>query len=213
MLLLATAHVATAQCRARQSSSPAAKRPLIINVRRAAIHKPPCPQQPRSTCERAGSSRLVIKDSPDRTNSLVWKWRKGAAFAAADVGDPSGTTEYALCVYDSFEGVPLRMASLAVEPGGGWSREASGVWKYKDAGGASAGVTSVLVKSGATGKTTVRFQATGKRLRLPSPASRSRFFRKDGSVVVQLVQNSSDKCWTSTFTTAKVNSDESFVAP
>jgi hypothetical protein len=170
--------------------------------------------RPQSTCERPGSSQLLVKDSrDDRNDLLVWKWQRGDAFAAADVGEPSESTKYALCVYDSFENVPLKIASLTVGPGGDWARGRSEVWKYNDSTGAPAGITDVLLKSGASGKTRVRVRASGEHLPLPSPARRSRFFHQDGSVVVQLINRSSGKCWTSTFTTAKENSAEAFLAP
>jgi len=205
VLLLVAPCVATAACpgrsAGRSSGRPATKRPLIINVPREYGSKPPCPQQPRSSCQSPGLARLVVKDSRDDKNDvLIWKWSRGDAFAEADINEPSAT-EFAICVYDSFENVPLRIATLAVKPGGSWTRNKS------------AGVTDLLLKSGTKGKARVRVKATGQRLRLPSPANRTRFFHKDGSVVVQLVNVGSDKCWTSTFTTARENLAASFVAP
>src|SRR5262249_27510338 len=56
--------------------------------------------QPPSGCRAAGKSLIVIKETGNAAkDTLVWKWIKGDATTLAELGQPTGTTSYALCLY------------------------------------------------------------------------------------------------------------------
>lgn len=65
-------------------------------------------------------------------NRLQWAWSGGDATSLAELGDPSGTTRYDLCVWDGRAGVSTLVADLAVPDGGGWKIEPNGM-KYGSA--------------------------------------------------------------------------------
>jgi hypothetical protein len=190
-------------------------RPKILNVKKKAEYAVSCPSRPKVGCAVASSSRIVVRDEfDDSKDRLVWRWRGTAKSPELEIGDPSQSTTVGLCVYDSFEGHHILITKLRVEPGEAWSRRKSGAWHFKSSGQSSAGVTRIAAKTGQSGKTRLGVKARGKRLPFPlEPATKSKLYHKDRDVLVQLVTDASDACWTSAFPTAAENSTVSFVAP
>ncbi len=156
-----------------------------------------CPAAP-ALCRspiQAGKASLQLTDrSPDDKDKLQWKWMKGAATSLADLGDPIGSDEYALCLYDVFG---LR-ATLQIPPGGTcqgnpcWRQKSSGfLYKNKDAG--PHGITQLTLKAGADGKAQAQVKGQGSLLPLPSIDDLT------GTMEVQLRNNASGLCWGTTF--------------
>jgi len=73
-----------------------------------------CDMGRQSHCRSAGTSRLLIKNSAnDAEDGLAWQWRKGAATTLADLGMPTDTTAYALCIYAGDSTAAIAEADIA----------------------------------------------------------------------------------------------------
>jgi hypothetical protein len=124
---------------------------------------------------------------------LDWRW-KGAA--SADFGDPTASTDYALCIYDG----SAALIASALAPAGTtcgkkpcWSTTKTG-FRYGDGGRASTGVATAALSTG-TSATTCKLAGKGASVGVPAlPASTP--------LTAQLV-NADGTCWTATFTSAK----------
>jgi len=171
-----------------------------------------CPSRPQAECESPRSSRLIFKNGPDKAkNLLVWRWNSGTV-DKEDIGDPTRTTKFALCVYDSLSGSRFRILQLAVDGGRSWRHKTADVLQYSAFRDTHEGVTGILLKTSASGKGKIRFKAEGSRFPAPPPASKSKLLHKDSDVVVQLINSSTHQCWTSKFAKADTNSTEAFAA-
>ena len=165
---------------------------------------------PASVCLNAAKVQVDFIDKPDDSRDrLKWKWQKGDETLVADMGDPTSTTEYALCVYDGESGSPAFSTQLEVPPSLNWQNKGAKGFKYKDKNLIADGVKQIQLKPGSAGKAKIKFQAQGLNLPMPLPAGLT-FFEQDPSVTVQLL-NSLGLCWTSEFLPpAKKNVDDRF---
>src|SRR6185369_13825857 len=59
-----------------------------------------CGQVPTG-CKSAAKSLLLLKNntSDDSKDKLTWKWLKGADTTLGELGSPTSTTDYTLCLY------------------------------------------------------------------------------------------------------------------
>ncbi len=114
----------------------------------------------------AGKVQLLIVDSltNDADDSVQVKWTKGS-LGLSELGTPSGSTDYGLCVYDA-NGEVL---SLSV-PGGGscgdtpcWTLKGAG-YKYSDKRkpAVNDGVQSIVSKSSSEGKASLQMKGKGQ---------------------------------------------------
>jgi cysteine-rich repeat protein len=170
---------------------------------------------PASSCREAGRGTLRLRDrDPDARDAITWKWTRGAATMAADLGDPvDGTTSYALCIYDGSGGVPdLAMQTSIPASGtcGGkpcWIAAAGGRdgYRYRDSDGGAGGLTKMLLRPGEEGKAKIILTGRGTNLPLPELP-----LAQDSTVTIQL-RNSAGGCWgTSYAAPAAQNTDEQF---
>jgi hypothetical protein len=143
----------------------------------------------------SGKAKLTIKDNPvDAKDVLKWKWTKGAATMLAELGNPSTTDDYLLCVYDA----GARVASLTLPAGGVcagkpcWLAKPTG-YKYKDKELTPDGVLSATLKSGIAGKASAKVGGKGVNLPQPNPTTFT------GPIVVQLQRADHAICFGSTF--------------
>ncbi len=159
-----------------------------------------CPAAPIAAgCRSAGKSLLLLKDkSDDTTDKLLWKWLKGAATDVTELGDPTATTGYTLCVYDA-AGLAL---AADVGPGPSWSATGSSGFTFKDV--ESPGIAVVKLKAGADGKP--KALVKGKGSDLPDPTIPLAL-----PVRVQLL-NSNGACWESIYGTTIKNEPGQFKA-
>ena len=124
---------------------------------------------PSTSCLSPTKALLKIKDSAtnDNGDNIKFLWRGGPSIIP-DMGDPTQTTRYELCVYDD-RGVRLAMG---VAPGAGWqsvgSPSAPTGYKYKDAAAAQQGVKLVRTKANNLDK--ARVQLVGKGAAMPDTA-------------------------------------------
>lgn len=153
-------------------------------------------------CALPGKASVrVLHDAGDPArDSISWKWGRGGAFDSADLGDPTSTTSYSLCLYDHEGGVVRTVARLEASVGAAWKPAGAGV-AYKDPAGAGSGLRKIKLKPGAAGRAKVLVSATGAAMGLAAPYSVDALFAQDPDVVVQLVNNEGH-CWSSTFASA-----------
>lgn len=157
---------------------------------------------PATGCRRpvvAGRARLIIRDAArDRSDKLLFKWKKGAATSAADFGDPvSGGTDYELCIYD-LAGPALLFAARA--PAGGicgghpcWKAATGGGFRYKDRYRTPDGLDRLVLRPGEAGKARIVVKGKGELLTLPALPLAPGY-----SIAAQL-HNSAGTCWEATF--------------
>lgn len=146
-----------------------------------------CPVAPL-TCQGAMTSTLVVNDNADDgKDNLVWRWLKGASTTQAEFGDPTVSTNYALCVY---AGTPSTLIGKAIVPAdaGNWVRLRSAGYKYQDKAGTADGLQKVVLKSSATDKASVVLKGKGVGLPDLSPPITAPLF-------VQLINGSTGMCW------------------
>ena len=164
-----------------------------------------CPATPAAGCRASARSLISLKDNAlDRTDSLVWKWLKGAQTYRLDFGDPLHTTNYALCIYDKSGGT-LSLAMNAVAPAGGtcvtrpcW-KETSAGFRYRDRNEIADGLLSIVLKSGADGRASIAVKGRGPLLPLPTPVSSEKWLNQDPAVIVQLLKSDGGPCWSAEY--------------
>jgi hypothetical protein len=136
---------------------------------------------------------------------------EGAGVDAAQLGDPlTPANGYRLCLYDS-GGV---VARLGVAGGGTcgsrpcWRQIGDSGYKYKNKSASSDGVSLLIAKGGAAGKSKILAKGRGVSLPLPSlPLDAS------SGVVAQLFRDDTESpCWQAVFPTALVNDTTMFKA-
>lgn len=165
-----------------------------------------CPATPDPACVVAPRSLLKLQGG--KKQSLAWTWLGGAT-DLANLGDPTATTSYRLCIYDDDE-----LATSSDVPAGGtcggkpcWKASKSG-FAFKDSTGINAGITSIKLKSGSAGKIAVK--GKGVSLTLPLPVVQA------SSVDVQLV-SSNGNCFGATLPSPAIKNEpdrfEDKVAP
>lgn len=115
---------------------------------------------PRLQCASAGRSQLKMKNGPDDArDQLVWKWSRGDATSTAILGDPTDDTDYDVCLYTG-DGA----SAFGVPAGTGWQRSGSQGYRFRSMPGSTSAATSVLVKSGTSGKAKAYVKAGGTAL-------------------------------------------------
>jgi endo-1,4-beta-D-glucanase Y len=159
---------------------------------------PVCAATPRADCRtplRSGASQIALRDRVGHAkDDLQWKWSRGAATTIGDLGDPSLTTRYDLCLYD---GTASLIAAAAAPAGGSsafrayWTRKSQG-FRYARKDGAPNGITSLGLKSGADGKARIVLKAKGTALALPALPIGSLPFTAQ-------LSNGAGQCWAATF--------------
>lgn len=159
---------------------------------------PICAPTPRGDCRTsiaAGASSLSLRDQSGETkDTLQWKWSRGSATAPADLGDPTTTTRYDLCLYDG----AANLVASAAAPAGGicaerpcWTLKSSG-FRYARKDMTPNGLTGIELRSGAAGKARIVLKGKGEPLTLPALPIASL------PLTVQLA-NGIGTCWSASF--------------
>lgn len=164
-----------------------------------------CPPVPLGTCRTAIKTSLLIKDNVnDARDSIIFKWLKGQATTQPELGDPTSTASYQLCVYDT-DGVVRKTAAPAAGLCDGdacWETTGSGPsgLRYRDKELTPTGTSSVILKSGAFPKPKIVWKAKGAllgddALGLTLP------------VTVQIYNSDTPVCFTQTYGAADVTTN------
>lgn len=150
---------------------------------------------PQGGCRTAGKSMLLLKNkSDDAKDKLVWKWLKGAATTLGELGMPTGTTNYTLCLYSG-----TSSAAVAIPAGASWQALGTKGFKYKDSTGTPDGAQKATLKSGAAAKAKALVKGKGANLPdlLGAPALAL-------PVTAQLVNDTNNVCFEGVFDSGDV---------
>jgi hypothetical protein len=138
-------------------------------------------------------------------NKLSWRLGKGAATSAADFGDPTSTTPYAFCLFDSpasgsqpFMTVPVPASgTCGTKPC--WKARGTPAgtkgYDYRDSAGGSGGIVRVGLRPGNDRHARVAVKGKGTSLPLPT-------LPRNG-MQVQLQTPDVGPCWEADFTTTE----------
>ncbi len=173
---------------------------------------PVCAATPRADCRTpvlSGAASVSMRDQAvDAKDALQWKWARGAATAPSDLGDPTTSTRYDLCLYD---GGGALVASAAAPAGGVcgaracWTAKSTG-FRYTQKALVPNGIADLDVRSGAAGKARVSLKAKGDPLALPALPIATL------PLTVQLA-NDVGTCWSATYdANVRANSSDTFKA-
>jgi hypothetical protein len=174
-----------------------------------------CPMAPASGCFTtlgSGRSRIKLDDGTGARDKLTWKWSRGEQTTPADLGDPTTTSDYVVCMYDESSGSPKLVFERDLPAGAQckgkpcWSAK-SGGFRYKDAKLEQGGISKLQIVAGEDGKS--KLKLAGKRPRLGPPHLP---FEQSPSVRVQLHNLETAACWEATFSTVQDNSSTRFKA-
>jgi len=182
----------------------------------------PCGLAPAAGCRTSTvdlKSALALQDkTPDRGDTLTWKWLKGEATDLTDFGDPTTSTDYTLCAWDESGGTPSLSMEANARAGGTcagnpcWKARGSKGFGYRDARatptipkGTPDGLETVVLKSGADGKAGITVKGKAEELELP-PLPLALPHR------VQMVA-SNGECWEATYSAdgVTVNDAQRFI--
>ncbi|MGH7785787.1 MAG: thrombospondin type 3 repeat-containing protein [Candidatus Binatia bacterium] len=156
-------------------------------------------------CAAPGTSTLLVNNDPDDSKDrLLFKWRKGPQVDLADLGNPLTTADYTLCLYTGPQHAPLTRLTVAAHATR-WSPLSTRGFRYKDSSAAAAGVTKMLLKSGAAGKSVA--QVKGKGVNLPDPT----FSFLPLPVTAQLVNSETGTCFEASYVAADVKKNDAGV--
>ncbi len=171
-----------------------------------------CGPIPASGCRtptRPGATSLaIVRKGADLRHTLAWRWHKDEATTLADLGLPTTTDAYLLCVYDA-SAAPQPLLALAAPPDDDcagvpcWNATKAG-FLYADRERTPDGLQLVRLRA-AVGGGAAALVVTGRGAHLALPA-----LPLTTSVVVQLSNTQTGACWEASYGAAKVNDGERF---
>lgn len=170
-----------------------------------------CPPAPSSGCRPANKSLLsiTVAATPERAK-LRWWGNNPSGTTFADFGDPTVSTSYAFCLYDTsdrtqplmFDEAPAATA-CATEPC--WELYASTVFLYSDGRHASDGLSQFKLKVSTGGGSLLGVKGKGAGLGAPE-------FPLTTPVRVQIHRSGSSVCWEATYVNPARNNPVTFFA-
>jgi hypothetical protein len=166
-----------------------------------------CNATPRAGCKQptvGDKAFLLVKSAGGADDKLTWKWIKGEETLPVEVGDPTASTDFTLCIYDSNGGPPTLVSQSIITAGTSWEASGAG-FKYKDPSGSSSGITKMVIKPGEAGKAKILVKGAGSFLDTPVLP-----LDQNPEVVGQL-SNDIGSCWEARFSPpTKKNESEMF---
>jgi hypothetical protein len=166
-----------------------------------------CPIAPQGACRTSTKKQLLIKNqTDDNKDKLIWKYLKGDATTQADFANPTSTAAYALCIYAGT--ADALVATLSIPPSNTkWQASGDKGYKYKDLTNSQSGVSKVILKGGAAGKTKALLK--GKGVNLPDPLNAGAL---GTPVTAQLLNHQTGICWETVFNSPTKSTDALFKA-
>lgn len=160
-----------------------------------------CDLTPKNGCYRtlanSTSSKVLfsLKDSvsDDTRNKLKFAWGEGPEFGLDDLGDPTTSTAYSVCMWNLTNPGTLESAAFLEPTAFTWSNKGSKGFVYKTKAGFEGGITKLAIRPGSRGRGTVRVQGKGENLDFPGPASTIQY-TEAFQWLVQVV-NTRSSCW------------------
>jgi cysteine-rich repeat protein len=136
---------------------------------------------------------LVLKDkTPHERDRLTWRWVRGEATSTFDLGTPTASTGYLLCVYETLPAGSTVIMTHEIPAGDNW-RPISRGFKYKDRTASSDGIAAVLLKEGDAGRAKIFVKGKGAHLGMTDLQS------LDLPVTIQL--SNDRQCWQASYET------------
>jgi hypothetical protein len=180
---------------------------VVMLMQNDSMPSPLCPASPASCRAPApsGKATLVLRNAPnDANDQIVWNWLKGSATPKADYGDPLGSDDYALCIYDA----GALVASTTADGGEicphnkpCWTSKPTS-FVYANRLGSKSGSRSVKLKEGLVdGKASILVMAKGVKVSLPSLDDLT------GPVTAQLHRSGGGPCFGATYSAPFLHSD------
>lgn len=173
----------------------------------------------------ASVQQIVVKNLEiDKKDALVWKFNKGPAVVAADLGNPvTGSTAYGICAWETVNGGTLPFFSQVLPAGGlcngkpcwkysGKATDPKGV-TYGDSLRVASGIKDLKIQTGIVGKSSLKLNIGGDNFPAPpgGRAGGAQLLSQDQEVIIQ-VENSHGKYWQSRFLApAETNTEEQFM--
>ena len=152
-----------------------------------------CPAVAATGCNTAVRGKLTMRNA-----KWAWKW-KGGTIDPADVGDPTGETDLAVCIYDPSGAL---LGGEILHGDARWKAVKRG-FQYRDRAFANHGLDKIKVKTG-TPSLNAYVQVKGRGTLPTLPVALP--------VTAQLVNLDSGKCWSSEFSSPKANNSDRFLA-
>jgi hypothetical protein len=159
------------------------------------VHQPPV-----QTCNDAQRSQLLVKDRDnDAKDVVLFKWLRGSA-TAQDIGDPTTTSDYRLCLY---AGSAAGLISEATITAGSsrWRSLGDARFRYKDSLGGEEGIQKISLEAG-TASAKIVIKGVGQSLDEPHP-------ELSLPVAVRVTNEETGACWGTTFDADDVKRNES----
>jgi uncharacterized delta-60 repeat protein len=157
------------------------------------------------SCKGAAPKKATLQladDANDAKDRLQWSYRNGDATTGAELGDPRVDDRYFVCLFDESGMTPQVLTDIIIPAGGTcdgkpcWRALATTGFKYQSKDGAAQGIGSLVLKSGAAGKTSITLKGRGAGL--PTVAL------PPGLPLRLQLQATTGACWESTFSAAGV---------
>lgn len=157
-----------------------------------------CNAETPPVCRAAGKSSLLIKKGRfEVQDKLSWKWLRGEATSPSELGDPTNTTNYTLCMY---AGTGQDFVTSVTTGRLLWYPLGNDGYKFKDNPGLpQTGIQTATIKAGTAGRAKAVVKGRGTVLHDPLG---------DGPlelpVRVQLLNSSTDACFEHVFDSTQV---------
>jgi hypothetical protein len=134
-----------------------------------------CPAAPLPGCRQGEAGVLVLKDqSPDKRDSVTWRWTRGDATALGEFGDPTASDDYQLCLYDE-SGPEPELVMEAVALAGGtcgnkpcWKPRQDKGYRYSNMQAKPNGLRTITLSAGEEDKAKVVVVGKGESLVMPA---------------------------------------------
>jgi cysteine-rich repeat protein len=148
----------------------------------------------QSDCRQAEKSKFKYKNGvADAKDKLQWKWLRGATTVQADFADPTASADYQFCVYAETSAAPALLFGAAVPHGASaWTPIGTVGYRYLDPTASHDGMSEILVRGGAAGRSKIILRGKGAALSDPTLPSAP----VDG-IRIQLTNQSTGICWES----------------
>jgi hypothetical protein len=169
-----------------------------------------CAFGPLVGCRTAENSIVFYKDRPnDATDKLLVKWTGAQSASQPELGDPTTTADYELCLYTGPAATLLLEAAVPVDPDK-WETLGTRGYKYRDAEADADGAQKILLKGSDSDNTRILWKGRGSDL--PDlDAGTLPLGSGDFPVLVQLMNVDNGVCFETSFEAgdALKNSDDS----
>jgi len=172
-----------------------------------------CDAGPRAACQLPFRSSALGIGYPTRAayHKINWRWRGGAQTSTAittlpQLGNPTASTGYSFCVYDTNGGPPTLTLGAFVPPASTcgtrpcWSFLARySQYRYSNSAATPNGLRSMRIKASTRTVAAISVAGRGVNLLLPPPVSGTAFLNDNPQVIVQLQRDDDPGCWEEDF--------------